>query len=148
MLYEELEILFKEFQKELTIAAQHVLIKKGVDRNSKLVKTMEYEYKDDMFVLIANDYYQYVSTGRKKNVRKVPVQDLIKWIKDKRIPIRGSINSTAFAIQTAIYKNGIKAKKFQDPVVDVTSDMVAEYSAEELSELIVNELVDALEQNN
>lgn len=148
MLYEELEILYKEFQKELTIAAQQILIKKGVDRNSDLVKTIEYEYKDDMFVLIANDYYVWVSTGRKRNVRKVPINDLIKWIKDKRIPIRGSINSTAYSIQNAIYKNGIKAKKFQDPVVEVSSDMLAEYSAEELSELIVNELVDAIEQNN
>ena len=147
MVSDELNTLLKEFEKDLTIAAQNLLVKYGVEKNSKLIKSMEYEYDDkqDMFVLIANDYFQYLSTGRKKGIKKVPIKDLISWIKEKNILVKKSINNTAFAIQTAIYKNGIKGKKYINPLLDVSVDMISEYTAEELSEIIVNDIADAIE---
>lgn len=148
MIEKEFIELLKIFEDDLKVATQKILIKKGVERDSDLVKSIEYQYKNDMFKLMANDYYEYVSTGRRRNVRKVPVEALIQWIKDKSIPYRGSINSAAFRIQQAIYKNGIKGKKFENPVVEVSTDMISEYSAEELSQLFVDDLVEILEQNN
>lgn len=144
----QLDKLLKEFTKDLTIATQKLLIKKGVEADSDLVKNLEYKYDGDIFQLIANDYYIYVSTGRRSGGKKIPIVDLISWIKEKGINYTGSINSLAFRIQNAIYKNGIKGKKYQDPVVEVSIDMISEYTAEELSQIIVDDLVEVLESSN
>lgn len=150
MVEKEFTELLESFKDELKIATQAILVRKGVDRNSDVVKSIEYKYNEDMglFKLLAFDYYVWLSTGRKPNTRKVPVEALIKWIKEKSIPYVGSINSAAFRIQQAIYKNGIKGKHYEDIVVNVSTDMISEYSAEELSQLFVDELVEILEQNN
>lgn len=57
--------------------------------------------------------YKWVILGRRKGSGKgsrVPIQALVKWIRKKKITPTGgmSINSLAWAIQTSIYKNGIK----------------------------------------
>lgn len=144
MISKELDIVLDKFKKELLTATQHVLIKQGVDEDSELVKSLTYVYDGDFFKLIAYDYYFWVSKGRKIGAKKVPVEDLIAWIKDKGI-ITTNINSTAFAIQRAIYKNGIKAKNYEDSVVDVSIELISEEIAEQLSEIIVDDIVDAIE---
>ena len=144
MVTKQLDIVLDAFKKELITATQQVLIKQGVDGDSELVKTLTFVYDNDFFKLIAYDYYLWVSQGRKIGAKKVPVEDLIAWIKKKGI-ITTNINSTAFAIQRAIYKNGIKAKNYEDSVVDVSTELISEEIAEQLSEIIVNDLVDALE---
>ena len=131
---------------ELTKATKVVMAKKGVERNSNLLKTVEWEKKQNGFVLLANDYYQYVSSGRKRGARKVPITDLIPWIKKYNIrPTAGqTINQLAFAIQSSIYKSGIRGKKFEDPVENVTLDMITEGTAEILSEAIANGIADSI----
>ena len=144
----QLEQTQEALLEELKLATQKVLeTRKGL-KGSDLVKTMEYDYKDDAFVLLAADYYTYVSTGRKPRARKVPIEDLIKWIKDKNISTRGrSISSTAFAIQQGIYRSGIKGKVYEDEVIGVDTEIISERLAEDLSNYIVDDLVDAIENN-
>ena len=64
-------------------------------------------------------YGDFVESGRKAGVKRVPLDVLIEWIKDKKINLRGKDErSVAFAIQAAIFKKGIptdgddKKKKF------------------------------------
>lgn len=144
---EQVNQTFEALQDELTLATQKLLDSiKGL-KGSNLVKSIEYEFRDDAFVLIAFDYYTYVSEGRRPRARKVPVESLIRWIKEKRISTRGkTVSQTAFAIQQAIYKRGIKGKKYEDDVVELSAEMISETTAEDLSWYIVDDLVDIIEQ--
>lgn len=131
----------KAMLQELQVATQKILklYKLG---GSDLEKSVEFIYKNDAFVLLAYDYFTYVSTGRRPRARKVPIEDLLKFIKEKSIvPRKGqTINQLAFAIQQSIYKVGIKAKNYLNPVVEVTTDIVAEDLAIDLAEQIATEL--------
>jgi len=144
MLTQDLNNTLEAFEKDLAIAIKKLLIKKKVDEDSNLVKSVSVEFDEqkDIFNIIANDYFYYVSEGRKPKARKVPIADLIDWIKRKNIPTRGNtINQTAFAIQQAIYKNGIKGKKYVDTTIDITTDMVNDYTIDQLVKMIVDDIV-------
>lgn len=84
------------------------------------------------------DYGRYVIGGRRPFVRKVPIAALIDWINRKGIvstnPKLGT-NQLAWAIQNAIYKNGINGRDFITPAVD-----------DEFVKLISNMILEALEQ--
>jgi hypothetical protein len=71
--------------------------------------------------LFAFDYLQWVDGGRRKGAKKVPLDALIKFIKQRNIgQARGkggkygkrsdNITRLAFIIQAAIYRNGIKPR--------------------------------------
>lgn len=135
----------KAFLEELNTATERVLqmYKLG---GSDLASSIDWQYKDNMFVMIANDYFTYVSTGRRPRARKVPVEDIIKWMKKKGIAPRPgqTYNQVAFAIVDKIYKTGIKAKNYINPVIDVTTEMMTEEISESLSEQIATEIADDL----
>jgi hypothetical protein len=65
-------------------------------------------------VLSYADYFKYVNKGRKKEVKKVPIPSLLEWIKIRGIRGRNKKGkfipnlSLAFAIQTNIFKYGIR----------------------------------------
>jgi len=122
--------LLKEFETTLTQTIRNILIQKGLDKSSDLVKSVDIGYQQNMFQILANDYYQAVSNGRRPRARKIPVQDLINWIKEKKISYRGDINSAAFAIQQAIYRNGIKGKLYQEQVIGFSTTLLSEIEAE------------------
>ena len=131
----------KALLEELNLASEKVL--KGYNLGgSDLINSIDWEYRSDQFVLLANDYFTYVSTGRRARARKVPVLELIKWLKKKNIQPgnRQSHNSLAFALQNSIYKTGIKGKNFIDPVINVTLEILSEYIAEDLSEMTAEEI--------
>ena len=108
-------------------------------------KSVEYVYRNDSFVLLANDYFQSVAYGRRPRARLVPVEDLIKWMKAKGIsPRNGSYNSVAFSIQQSIFRNGIKARNYINPVLDVSTDIISEDLATTLSEEIATEIANDL----
>jgi hypothetical protein len=76
-----------------------------------------------------------------------PAQDLIPWMKKNGISPKGgqSYNQLAFIIGNAIKKFGTKGKFYTEPIVDASTDIIAEELATEISENICNELVAALE---
>jgi len=134
----------QQFLNELYVATAKVLqiYKLG---GTALIKSIEWQYKNEMFVLIANDYFEYVSTGRRPRARKVPVEDIIKWMKKKGIaPRGGNYNQAAFAIVDSIYKNGIKAKNYINPVIEVTTELTSNELATELSEAIATQIAEDL----
>ena len=120
--------LMKEFERYLRDGVEKLMISTGVPAKSDILNTLDVSYGNELFQLLAEDYYQYLSKGRRPKARKVPIQALIQWIKDKRIPYKGSINSAAFAIQQTIYKFGIVGRNYEEAVIDFTSQAVAEYS--------------------
>jgi hypothetical protein len=115
-----------------------------------LVDSIEWVYKDQAFVLIANDYMKWVDRGRRPGVRKVPIEPLIKWMKKKGIRPRGkqTYNSLAFAIQNAIFKSGIKAKKIFDPIIEYSIDAIGEWIVAEFTPIIAEEIVFEIEEFN
>jgi len=129
---------------ELEVATQKVLALYKLG-GSALQKDMEYIYRNDSFVLLAYDYFTYVSTGRKPRARKIPVMDIIKWMKKKGIsPKGGDYNSAAFAITESIYKTGIKAKNYINPVTEVTSELASEALTEQLATDIATQIAQDL----
>jgi hypothetical protein len=141
----------KEIINEIT-AATKILMETYKLGNTDLIKSIEWRYKDNMFILIANDYFQWVNSGRRPRARKVPVEALIKWIKKKNLAPSGKMttNQLAFAIQNSIYKAGIKARKFIDPIINSTLDTLSYYIADDLSvktaEMIAEELTMTIEK--
>lgn len=139
---EQQDLIDKALLDTMTNAVKAVLKQRGVENNSKLMNSIEFVEVEGAFVLLANDYYEYLSTGRKPKARKVPITDLIEWIKRNTItPKAGqSINQLAFAIQTSIYKNGIKGKSYIDPVTEVSLDIAEEGVSDILEEGVLDML--------
>ena len=131
----------KEILKELTAACDQILIIYKLGKTD-LIDSIEWTYKDNAWILVANNYFKWVDSGRRPRVKKVPVEALIKWIKKKNIRPRPgqTINSLAFAIQNSIYKIGIKAKKFIDPMIGASLDIISEYISEDLSVQIADQI--------
>jgi len=53
-------------------------------------------------------------------------------------------NSVAYLIQQSIYRNGIKARPFVNPIEDVTTDLISEDLAINLSEIIATTIAQDL----
>lgn len=124
----------KALLKELELATEKILAQYKL-YDSELSRSIEYQYRNDSFIMLANDYFQYVASGRPPKARKVPVEDLIKWMKKKGIaPSKGDYNATAYAIQQAIYRNGLKPRPFINPIIETDLDIISEDLAYELSE--------------
>jgi len=122
------------------------MIRADVERDSDLIKSVNAEISNNSVVtIIANDYYEYVSRGRRVRARKVPIEDLIDWIKEESIRPRAgqTINQLAFAIQTSIYKNGIRGKRFANQVELNSLNILEEEFTQMLSEIITNDLQQA-----
>jgi hypothetical protein len=138
----------KSLLEELALATERILAQYRLS-GSDLSLSIEYMYKNDQITLLANDYFQYVAFGRPKRARKVPVEDLIKWMKKKGIsPKNGDYNATAFAIQRSIYENGIKARPYINPIINTDLDIISEDLAYELSEDIALEIATDIEKLN
>lgn len=142
----QIEKIEKELLKDLKKATIAVMKQRKVSQSSNLIKSVEWVEKKDVFTLIAEDYFEWVDTGRRKGIMPPP-QDLIPWMKKVGITpsSKMSYNQLSFIIANSIKKNGIKAKNYTTPIIDVTSDIIAEQVAEGISVAVVDELVEALE---
>lgn len=140
--------IIKEFTDELTKATRFVMVNAGVDKNSDLVKSVRWEQQaEGVFIMLANDYYEYVSTGRKPRARKVPIFALVQWIKNIKLKGRNkktgrfiSDNSLAFAIQASIFKHGIKGKNYITEVDNIVGDITELKLAEGLEDALAKEI--------
>jgi hypothetical protein len=131
----------KELLNEIITATKQIMLIYKL-QNSDLIDSIEWKYKDNVFMLLANDYFKYVYSGRRPRARKVPVEALLKWMKLKNItPSYGqTYNSTAYAIQNAIYKAGIKSRPYTQLIIGATIDILSEALAENLSIQIADEI--------
>jgi hypothetical protein len=109
-----------QIAKLLTASIQASLAEVKLD-NTGLQKSVESKVVGgDTITAYMADYGRYVISGRRPFARKVPISALLKWIAQKGISSsnpRLSSNRLAFAIQNAIYKNGIRGRDFLTPAV-------------------------------
>ena len=117
----------------------------GLD-GSKLQASIEAEVsKGDTVTAYMIEYGQWVISGRRKFVKKVPIAALLQWIQDKGITPREingktiSTNQLAFAIQNGIFKNGIKGRDFITPAVNDDFVALAE-------QMVLDAMVDEVDQ--
>jgi hypothetical protein len=120
----------------------------GLD-GSALQASIEAEVKNgDTVTAYMIEYGQWVISGRRKFVKKVPIAALIDWIQRKGITpteINGktiSTNQLAFAIQNGIFKNGIKGRDFITPAVtddfiELAQQMVLDALVTEVEEVLI-----------
>jgi hypothetical protein len=84
-------------------------------------------------------YGRWVDTGRNAGVKRVPVDALIQWIRIKNIDLRGrKERDVAFAIQAAIYKNGIPTNR------DMGKRRFMSSTLEKMEQVIFNKIYDAV----
>lgn len=89
-----------------------ILQSHGVKSSSKLMQSIEFQSTDKLTQFLVNDYFEFVSTGRKAGGRKVPIEYIIQFIKDNNLqPRTRSIQSTAFAIAKGIQHGRGSAKQ-------------------------------------
>jgi hypothetical protein len=101
--------------------------------------------EQDAIDIVMNFYGEFVISGRKPLTKKVPIDALLKWIKAKGItPKKDGMSETslAFAMQNAIYKNGIKAKDF----LSVPIEENLESAALMLADALWQDLIDGLDE--
>jgi hypothetical protein len=137
----------KALLNDLKKATQVIMKSHDIKSNADLLKSVTWVVtKEGTLSLEANDYFDVVNVGRKKGSMP-PAQDLIPWLKKNAISPRNgqSYNELAFIIANSIKKFGTKGKFYTEPIVDVSTDIIAEELATEISENICNELVAALE---
>lgn len=123
--------ILQTFIEDLSALVTLVLTDAGVEDSSNLIKTLKWETTSDGVQLVAQDYFFFLSTGRKPNARKVPIEALLSWMKKKGIDA-GNRNQVAWAIQQGIYKNGIQGKNY----LRTTIDELKEYTAVELLKVL------------
>lgn len=126
--------VLEQLSDALTLSIRASLATFDLD-NTALSESIETEVEDpDTITAYMNEYGKYVISGRRKFVKKVPIAALLVWIAKKGIQGRNkkgrfiSRNSLAFAIQAAIYKNGIKPRDFAKDAVSSEFLAMAETS--------------------
>ena len=78
------------------------------EANIKTTTPITYTTKNNEIDIIIPDSVNFQESGRKRNAKRVPIKALIAW--GLKYKIQG-INRLVYAIQTSIYKKGIRPKK-------------------------------------
>jgi hypothetical protein len=97
--------------------------------SKKLLDSIQYDVEvdakgDAVMVLSYIDYFQNVNFGRRAEKKKVPISALLDWIKIRGLQGRNKRGqfiprlSFAFAIQTNIFKFGIRPANIYDKGLD------------------------------
>lgn len=138
--------MLKDLIPQLNRLTIQYMTRDGIERSSKLTKSVGFKVTETGIELVANSYWYYASAGRRPRTRKVPITALIDYIKSYGISPRAgqTITQLAFAMQTAIYKQGINPKRYADKVIDATSDLTAETLADEIIEEVSDEIVETM----
>lgn len=123
------------------------------DGKEGFVQSTKVEFNTDGVKIDLPEQAQYINNGRKAGAKKVPIAALVKWLKRYRVVSRdkttgkyqkasqGSINSAAYAIQTAIFKNGIKARPFIEKSMKYAEETVAQI----IQEVMIPEILTLIE---
>ena len=114
------------------------------------IKVNVVQQKDDTIIqVLAEEYAQWVQSGRLPGKKGVPISAIEKWIKERGLTGRDKQGrfikrrSFAFAIQNNIKKFGIRPANF----LDVALEMIAqdEKIMELLGDAAYEELIDLIE---
>ncbi len=92
------------------------LLSQGHRATGELARSIEMIVKDRLDAVTLTGeflfYGKFIDTGRKPGTRKVPIDALIEWIKQKQFQIDiDKVRGVAFAIQKTIFKEGIPTRR-------------------------------------
>lgn len=95
----------------------------------------------DVVATVEADFYAYyVNSGRKKNLKGVPIYALLRWFEEYNITLRGkSARSSAFAMQNSIKAKGIKKAPFID---NAAARIEKNKTLDNMIEKYVNDLIE------
>lgn len=105
-------------------------------KNSNLHNEATVDRNNFIFTLYYNDYIDYIESGRKPFVKRVPINALIKWASEKGISTE---NKVIYAIRESIYQVGIPPRPIF-PVFDKELDNIMNEYLDKLLTAITNEL--------
>jgi hypothetical protein len=114
--------------------------------SGKLLKSIDYEVingtdGNPTLEISYVDYFENVNLGRRKEKKRVPIKAILDWIQVRGLRGRNKKGqfipnlSFAFAIQTNIYKFGIRPSNIYDKGLDGLLDFVDNPPAELADEL-------------
>ena len=98
--------------------------------------------------IVAQDYLQWLDTGRKPGGKKVPIQALIQFVRQRglnrgkggRFTGAASISSIAYAIQQSIFKHGIAGRHVLNPAWALGQQVLSTLLDEQALDLISRDL--------
>lgn len=99
--------------------------------NSKIAKTLSVEEQGSLITVMAEDYMDYVNTGRRPGTYPPP-EAIAQWCAENSLP---TDNSTVFLISRSIFNNGIQPRPFADDALEEIDDIWDEW-AEKIFEAI------------
>ena len=145
-LSKQLEALGRTYVQELT----NQLKIEGKEASGSLIKSLQYRvdqnYKTPILSILANDYLTYVDQGRRPGAKMPPSNQLLDWVKERGIKIKGQTDGqTAFVIARSIGIKGIKPTNVIDKTTQIVMDKelknVAEASRQDVIDMIKNILI-------
>lgn len=88
------------------------LIKQQHKATGELIASLDYKIREEPSIVTLsiemNEYGTWVNIGRKKGAAKVPIQNLVDWVKQKGIETNNKkAISIAYAIQKTIQREGV-----------------------------------------
>lgn len=102
---------------------------------------------DSKLELFALDYAEWVDTGRRPGARKVPIDALLQFIKNRNLRGRDRRSGQyvpsgklAWMIQQSIYKNGIRGRHFIQPAFALGQELTDIYLNNQLLDGLTYEL--------
>lgn len=110
---------------------------KNTLKDSRLAKTATMEVDLPFIKIMVNDYIDMIENGVKRYSYCPPLADLRDWARRKGIP---SDNNTLYAIQQAIWRDGIKGRPVIKTFYDKLDKEWSEWMADELFESITYNL--------
>ena len=142
-------VILNSLSTALLPVSKAILEQFGVKPDSKMIASMEFQSDDKLVNFIVNDYFEYVSLGRRAGARKVPIEYLLMFIKQNNISPKGkqTLNQLAFAIQTSIYKNGIQGKNYLDTFINAVADYSTDRFDDDYTLQVADEITLNLTQN-
>lgn len=104
------------------------------------------EFMDSTVITESHEFYMsFVDRGRKKGGKRVPISALEEWLRAKNFSwAAGNIRGAAFAVQTNIFKFGIKPTRWLSEVLESQEQRIAkdvENASIQQMDIIIDNLV-------
>lgn len=157
------KLILQEFAKlyyqtliELAKSYKNTKVNKDTLSDSDIVKDTLKNFKvsDTSLVLTIANYYIYIENGREKGTKRIPLSAIIQWLKKKNIAMKNksknyrgqtpSINKLAFAIQNAIFRDGIKGRPIWSEALLLTASELDHLLDETLNKFVDKLLLNIL----
>jgi hypothetical protein len=122
------QIILESSGKAIIESMKRLMISQGVKPNARVIKSLKYKVTKNGVEILSEEWAKYIDSGRKAGIKKVPIRALLKWISKNNISPKSGMSKVglAWAIQSAIFKRGIRARPFIQQSLETGSIIVEE----------------------